>query len=527
MFFPGKDPLHDYQISAIAAVCDPSRPGFMLVHRTGLGKTRSGVGSGVKLLAEKAVARVLIFTTSSTTEQWWDEIKLWKADLSQWKVASHHAMDLMFRRGEFDGLLKDAFVIIDEAHKLRTFGSRTMSSDEKKAQPLPVDAGGQRLPVRLSPAFLETYGSGSGYGPIRHARSVRRVRKSDRIMGPGVLADSMIKICHLAPKRLVLTASPISNSEIDLHNLASFIHGECLAASDKIWKVMINAEGAVEKYFGGRVSVCDENSTFGYKRASTMPEVKEETRVLNMSEEYYKDYISVEISKPSVNATALLGGGKPGPYHNGIRRASNIIPNADSPKVEFVKAEIKDMLAVNKTPGYQEHPEKMIIFSSFKDSGVCHLESKVLPSVISPKRVGLITGSTPTAKRSKIIADYNANKIIVLLFSSAASEGIDLKGTARVVMMEPQWNQTATDQAKARAIRLNSHTHLPPERRHVRVYHLILQKPKALMSAEERKAEAKIISTGKECADDILRGHSNAKKLISSRFIELLRAVSI
>jgi hypothetical protein len=63
--------------------------------------------------------------------------------------------------------------------------------------------------------------------------------------------------------------------------------------------------------------------------------------------------------------------------------------------------------------------------------------------------------------------DHNRDGMIVKVFmiTQSGAEGISLSNVRQVHIMEPYWNKVRTDQVKGRAIRICSHTDLPPEQR--------------------------------------------------------------
>jgi superfamily II DNA/RNA helicase len=79
------------------------------------------------------------------------------------------------------------------------------------------------------------------------------------------------------------------------------------------------------------------------------------------------------------------------------------------------------------------------------------------------------TGEMAGVERDKAVKDYNANRIRALLISGAGGEGLDLKGTSLVQMLELHWNKARLLQAAARAVRRGSHSHLPEDKRRVKV----------------------------------------------------------
>ena len=76
-----------------------------------------------------------------------------------------------------------------------------------------------------------------------------------------------------------------------------------------------------------------------------------------------------------------------------------------------------------------------------------------------------------------MVDDFNNNKFNVLVLTRAGGEGIDLKGVRSVIVLDPTWNDAGLQQIVGRAIRFNSHAHLPPAERKVDVYFMLLTKP--------------------------------------------------
>jgi hypothetical protein len=88
------------------------------------------------------------------------------------------------------------------------------------------------------------------------------------------------------------------------------------------------------------------------------------------------------------------------------------------------------------------------------------------------KVFAILTGNVDPEIRSQIIKKYNSKKnhIDLLLISGAVAEGIDLKRTRHVHIMEPFWNYARINQVKTRAIRYGSHIDLPKDQQNVQVY---------------------------------------------------------
>jgi len=89
----------------------------------------------------------------------------------------------------------------------------------------------------------------------------------------------------------------------------------------------------------------------------------------------------------------------------------------------------------------------------------------------------MFTGGVTRKEKARIIKDYNAGKSPVLLVSSSGTEGLDLKGTRLVQVLEPHFNNSKIEQVVARGIRYKSHDHLPEEDRTVQVQRFLSTRP--------------------------------------------------
>jgi hypothetical protein len=73
--------------------------------------------------------------------------------------------------------------------------------------------------------------------------------------------------------------------------------------------------------------------------------------------------------------------------------------------------------------------------------------------------------------------DHNRDGMIVKVFmiTQSGAEGISLSNVRQVHIMEPYWNKVRTDQVKGRAIRICSHSDLPPEQRVVDTFFYVMK----------------------------------------------------
>ncbi len=113
----------------------------------------------------------------------------------------------------------------------------------------------------------------------------------------------------------------------------------------------------------------------------------------------------------------------------------------------------------------QSDEGRAVVYSNYLDTLGDY--SKGLEAANIPH--GVYSGQVSQKKRKQMIEDYNAGKLRALLLSSAGGEGLDLKGTRQLQVLEPHWNEEKLEQVIGRAIRHGSHADLPEDERNVKV----------------------------------------------------------
>lgn len=139
-----------------------------------------------------------------------------------------------------------------------------------------------------------------------------------------------------------------------------------------------------------------------------------------------------------------------------------------------------------------------------------------------------ITGDLSINKRQEAVDAYNKNEITVLFISKAGSEGLDLKNTSYIIILEPAWNENSIEQIIGRGVRYKSHEGLPSSKKHVIIYKLYLVKPieyknlKKIISNNYLEYKDKILSV-----DLYLRNYSWLKQQELISFFKLLQKLKI
>lgn len=113
--------------------------------------------------------------------------------------------------------------------------------------------------------------------------------------------------------------------------------------------------------------------------------------------------------------------------------------------------------------------QKTVIYSLFAKNGI-ELFAKFLDDNGFKGRYEMLSARQTTDEQRKIIQRYNEDKNKILLLYPEVTEGVDLKGTRQLHLLESIGNNSHFEQVKGRTIRYKSHAHLPPGERQVDVY---------------------------------------------------------
>jgi hypothetical protein len=124
----------------------------------------------------------------------------------------------------------------------------------------------------------------------------------------------------------------------------------------------------------------------------------------------------------------------------------------------------------------------------------------------------------------EIAPDNSVGQIIkVIMITASGAEGIDLKNTRYVHIMEPYWHPVRVEQVIGRARRICSHKELPPEMQDVTVYNYLMT-----FTPEQIAKAANIrMRDGNMTTDQSLDNLSNKKKKISTELLKSIKESSI
>ena len=270
--------------------------------------------------------------------------------------------------------------------------------------------------------------------------------------------DSINRYAKKASKVLLLTATPLINYSSDVINLVSLATGN-KPISQENFNTMIEKKNKSElkEYIKDVFNFHIKDSAIP---DPNFPSKKILEIFLPMEDSYLKTYEKVEQGQE--NKIQDFRGKNIHVFYNGLRRASNII-ETKSPKVDWIKEKITS-----------EPNVKYVIFSHFINMGIVPVMNWLNKIKIPYAHV---TGDLSIEERSDAVVKYNTDKIKVLFISKAGSEGLDLKNTKYIIIMESGWNENSIEQIIGRGVRYKSHESVSKSKRNVTVYRLYSIKP--------------------------------------------------
>lgn len=203
------------------------------------------------------------------------------------------------------------------------------------------------------------------------------------------------------------------------------------------------------------------------------------------------------------------------PFMKGKRDA--MLAYQQSPKLQKAMGLLQETLS--KDPN-----SRGVVFSNFLEAG---LEPYAAALAAAKIPHAMFHGGLSDAQRKQTVDDYNTGKIRTLLLGPSGSEGISLKGTRLIQLLDPHWNQTRLSQAIGRGIRFDSHTDLPPEQRNVRVQRFASQLPAGVGARMWRWLTQTKPSNDRNNpgTDTYLERMSQRKDDINQQFLDLLKEV--
>lgn len=468
--------LKPHQSEVVNFMKKSNSHGIILYHGLGSGKTISSIGIS-QLYPDKDV---VVIVPASMRTQWDKELKIMNVDMSHYQVISYEKFLIEIENNI--NYLKDKVVIVDEAHRIRSSTGKIATKAVKALQ--------ESYKVVLLTGTPMVNGA-VDLSPLVNAVKGENVLPTDNKTFKQQFYIQQSKHSPPIDKRCKLY-SPVtcSNDGVASTNGLCTYHYYMKMRRSPI-KIRKEAKFEKDPEFEKKQKNRIERLRAALNEGRLKPNTKEYKHYVKCVISYYmpdltddypvanKHYVKVNMSpeqnksyqkaakKVSKGDMHMLESGREvtrksaafNAFLNVTRQLSNTYHgNIDSPKLLEILKYIKN------------GPKPCIIYSNWLESGINPMSELLKKNKITYAK---FTGELSDAQKKSIVNDYNNGKIDVLLLSSSGGEGLDLKNTRQIHIMEPHWNIAKINQVIGRGIRYKSHEKLPKEQRIVDVYYWI------------------------------------------------------
>lgn len=377
---------------------------------------------------------------------------------------------------------------------------------------------------------IKTYDEFARMGPSQRTNlchgCVLVVDEAHRIRNESATGKVVLEAAEIAEKRIMLTGTPLMNRPKDIAALLKAVNPseECLELMSKFDSVF-GRRGLDGRQLMNKMLRC---TTLFYEPG---PEARE----LHYPKTDFHA-VRVDMSASMVAAQRACAAIDPGPAPDGEAYERLLVGNIDP--AFLVKPRQLNSVGdrVDGNGVRSDHPKvtvaadkihkaflkgkKCIAFATFRVTIQTLLE-ELLRAGVPAAAVAVFNGDLPKAQRDPIVQAFNRGTTKVLLLSSAGGEGLDLKHTGEVHIVEPQFNEETTAQVIGRAVRYKSHEGLEPHKRKVDVYKYYMHMP----GGESRNENAEVIGRSislldRYSADEILERMAAQKHAMNEAFAD-------
>lgn len=421
--------LQPHQQRVVSRIQQPDQPGLVVAHGLGSGKTLSAIAAQEALGMPASVVTPAALRANFAKEQL-------KHLTGKTQLTEMLSLEQVARSGAKP---KAPLLIVDEAHRARDPSTRTfkaLQGAEAQKRLFLTGSPFYNHPADIAP--LVNLAAGNQVLPQQRSEFSRRY-VAERKISPGLLD----RLFHGVKPGVEEGLNPVRKKElaghlqkwVDYHpttreGYPEAIHEDVRVPMDP---EQLQVYDAVLKRAPPWVS---------RKVRSGLPPSKQESKELNA-------FLGA-VRQVANTTRAFQTGGKP-----------------HEPKIHAAFSELQKTLGADET-------SKAVVYSNYLSSGIEPYKEKLEAAGIP---YGEFTGRMDRAERNQMVKDYNEGRLRVLLLSSAGGEGLDLKGTRLMQLLDRHWNDEKMRQVVGRGIRFQSHEHLPPEQRNVRVQHFYATRP--------------------------------------------------
>jgi SNF2 family DNA or RNA helicase len=386
----------EHQKKVVDALNDPKTHGILVFHGLGTGKTITSILAAQKYLVDHPGSNCIVVLSASVREQFGAEIKrVVGATHPRFAIVSRERFLKMSGTGHCCSG-KDV-LIVDEVHNLRNPGKGKMTAAVKKCA-----------------------------------------------------MDSA--------KVILLSATPLVNSVAEIANLLTFFRlpsGATLPSTDKKFFEMYgdvaggtkNPSELIKKIKGAVSYHMNPKDGKDFPKTGDlqlvdvqMTPAQELAHFSIMSKDIAKIRSTIEGDSKLSALTAFLQ--KPRIVCNYYKTPSGVV---HMPKIQKMGDDITKAIRSNK---------RCIAYSQYIEYGITPLKK-----IFNSKGISYveIVGGMSDKDKQEAVKKYNNGSVKLILISKAGGEGLDLKETDEIHVLEPHFNYAALDQVFGRGIRFQSH----------------------------------------------------------------------
>jgi superfamily II DNA or RNA helicase len=464
-------PLQPHQQRVVDRISSPDQPGLVVAHGLGSGKTLSSIAA-----AESLGLPTAVLVPSSLRANYEKELAKHVTD-----PAATYDISSLQRAARAGVVPEGDFLIVDEAHRLRdpsTKSNKAVAAAEAKKRLLLTGTPLYNRPTDL--AALVNLAAGERVLPVSPGEFANKYL-GEKTVDPGWFARNF--------KGITPGTVPFVKNKKELkQKLRQWVdyHENALEGFPERRETVIETEMGPKQRAIYKSVLGTAPAWLRYKIENKLPLTKQESKDLNA---FANAVRQVAVSPGGFDVTLdSLGAAR------------------HSPKLQQAFNNFNQALQANPN-------HKAVIYSNYLNAGL-RPYAALLDQAGIP--YGQFTGEMKKSERDQMVKDFNNNKIKALLVSSAGGEGLDLKGTRQIQVLDPHWNKEKLEQVIGRGIRYKSHEHLPEDQRNVAVEHYVSvnEKPGMLRKLLGEKRPGSI--------DEYLRQLSAEKDLVNTQIRNLL-----
>lgn len=419
----GQFELQPHQVNVSKLFARPGVPGVLLYFKVGSGKTLASIAAVENLARREGRRRnVIVAVPASLVANYRKELQAAGVDASKYYVASY-----------------------EKIHSLRTEVEKLFNATANRSNVNDTVEAQLRLFAKDAVLVID---------------EVQNLRNPESRM-----LDTFLHVAKGAHKRLLLSGTPVMNYPKDIGAYMGLVNPRLIPRVVKREETLQTPAGPVvkvaypfERVFGREanqnVAELDEMmrcTTLFYEPGPAIvrqhyPTKTEHWVAVPLSPQQTRRQFELDVNAPaSLDMEDILDGKVSISFLSAPRQINNRLGNYHPKLDECVRRVVQEVARGGRC----------VVYDFFLDYGLAPVARQLAAWGVS---LELFTGQTKTSEKNHAVARYNAGDVSVILLSSAGGEGLDLKNTSQVHILQPWWNDEVINQVIGRAVRYKSHT---------------------------------------------------------------------